>query len=99
MTIRVRRYENGHPTDEVIEYVDQDGVRYGYLLAPDNSFQVLAVGDREEGRFFGKVEIVKVYSASGYLEVSGTRMTNGMGTTEAEREAINLRPFALANEL
>ena len=86
VSIRVRRYANGQPTDELIEHEDEGGVRYGYLLSQDNSFQVLA--DRSGSGSSSKVKVVKVYSASGYLEVSGTRMVSALGTTEEAMEAL-----------
>ena len=83
VTIRVRQYRNGEANDEMIEHVDGNGTTFGYHPAPDNSFRVLAVSDEPGASFLGrKVKVVKIYSAAGYLEVSGTRMVSDFGMTE-----------------
>lgn len=90
VTIRVRQYRNGQADDEVVEHADGNGVAFGYSLAPDNSFRVLAVSDAPAATFSGrKVDVVKVYSAAGYLEVSGTRMVSDFGLTEDEMAAVS----------
>lgn len=79
--IRVRRNENGQPRDEVIEHKDTGDLVYGYHMMPDNSFRVYEVlmGGAER-----RVNTLRVYSSTGYLEVAGTLMSNNMGYSDEE---------------
>lgn len=82
--IRVRRIINGQTHDEVIEHHDTEAATYGYNLAEDNSFRVLEVEKTEARGRLPKVDVIRVYSAGGYLEVAGALMLNDMGTTPAD---------------